>query len=625
MQYASKEGRISFRTNTGFSLEHGLCAIDTNRGELRPLPSGAVKKGVKLEHHARRLSGKSIEFWQSLRNLRPETLNISAIRMFDGMMRLDGAGWRMVHAELFQKESYFEGCSFFTEGLLAPVPGTDGEFGMSENLPFPGIVFTHPERGSVLMGVLSQDRCKPCWTLRQKGRHSSLLAEDRFTGVPHIRVREGQELTTERWVILFTRGGFEDAIDEYYSLLRRRIRFYGADSILRRAVLWGSWNYNYRPRGHMDVTHAVVAANARALTKLVPDKPRFVMIDDGYQRGSSPGSTRGWFASCLEIFHHDGQTPHDPKLFPRGMKGAADAIRKGGAEPAIWTTPRVLRKSSLAVSRPDLLLKVFNKMGHKTAYLDYSIPEVRDYTRNAWHTICNEWGYKGIKLDFWSLPYEIPQVRFRNQDRTAIELRNMFLQDLRDVIPPGGYILTGCVVNNGNPFVGKYVDAIRSGADIGDGDWTNILRSAICLTASIPFIRHDCLLSDADSIGWNPRNTVHENRLWATMAFLSGGMCEIGGDLTRQSAGGRDLLRKATRLFKPALRTLNGVSGAGINNLPASHMFLERADGVFEGYFNWLWFNREITLPRPARDLWTGKRISGKFRIPPRGVVLFKR
>jgi hypothetical protein len=52
---------------------------------------------------------------------------------------------------------------------------------------------------------------------------------------------------------------------------------------------------------------------------------------------------------------------------------------------------------------------------------------------------------------------------------------------------------------------------------------------------------------------------------------------------------------------------------------------LERDDGVYEAYLNWLWFGREITLPRPARDLWTGKRISGKYRIPPHGVILFKR
>ncbi|MFA7160009.1 MAG: hypothetical protein WC299_11960 [Kiritimatiellia bacterium] len=624
MHCATAAGRISFGTNTGFSMEHGLCAIQTTRGELRPLPGKKISRGTEVELNVHRLSGSSIEFWQSLRNLHPADLKISAIKMFDGTLRLAGAGWRMAHGELFQKESYFNDYSYFTGGLLAPIPGTEGEFGMSENLPFPGITFTHPERGTVIMGVLSQERCKPVWKISGRGASMHFTAEERFTGVPHILAGEGRELATERWVMLFTPGGLENAIDEYYALLRKRVSFYGADSILRRAVMWGSWNYNLRPRGHMDVTHDVAAANSKALAKLVPDKPRFVMIDDGYQRGSISGSTRGWFASCLEIFHPDGQSPHDPKLFPRGMKAAADAIRKGGSEPAIWTTPRVLRTSSLVADRPELFLKAFDKIGKRTAYLDYSIPEAREYTRSAWNTICNEWGYKGVKLDFWSLPFEIPEVRYRNQDRTAIELRNMFLKDLRDIVQPGGYILTGCVVNAGNPFVGKYVDAVRAGADIGDGSWKLMLQSGMCLTATVPFCRHDCTLADADSIGWNPNVSADENRLWATMAFMSGGVCEIGGDLTRLDPEAKKILGVVTRHFGPARRTLNGVSGAGLINMPASHMLLERDDGVYEAYLNWLWFGREIELSRSARDLWTGEIISGSHRIPAHGAIMFK-
>jgi hypothetical protein len=428
---------MSFTTGTGFSLEGGRCVVHTTRGDLRPQSDRAVTRGVQHQFHMRRLSGGAVEFWQSLRNVNPETLAVSSIRMFDGVLELEGAGWRMAHSELFQYEKFFDNYSYFTDGLFSAMPGVEGEFGMSENFPFPAIVFMHPERGSVLMGVLSQERCKPCWTLRPSGRRTRFTAEDRFTGVPHIRVKEGQELATERWVVLHTPGGFEEAVEAYYRLLQTRVEFVGADSILRRAVLWGSWNYNYRPRGHMDVTHDVVAANARALAKLAPGRPCFAMIDDGYQRGSSEGVAKGWFATCLEIFHPDGQTPHDPKLFPKGMKGAADAIRKAGAEPAIWATPRIHRDSSLAAAR--------------------------------------------------------------------------------------------------------------------------------------------------------------------------------------------GLLATVIRLFKPARRTLNGVSNAGINNLPASHLVLEREDGVYEAHLNWMWMGRAVRLPKPVRDLWTGKRMSGTIRIPPHGVVWFKR
>jgi hypothetical protein len=625
MHWSQNKGRITVKSGTGFALEQGACGILTTRGNLRPLAGKAEQNGARVEFHTRRLSDGAVEFWQSLRNLRAAPLDITTITMFDGVLDLAGAGWRVMHSELFMVEDFFDDYGSMTRGLLEPVPGTEAELGSSEHFPFPGIIFTHPERGTVLMGVLSQERCKPHWSLRRQGRKTLLTAEDRFSGVPRIRLTEGQEFTTERWVMLCTPGGLEDAVDAYYRLLRKRLDFVGADSILREAILWGSWNYNLRPRGHWDVDHDWVVANTRALARMVPGKPRFTMIDDGYQRGCA-AIKDDWFASCLEIFYRDGQLPHDPRLFPRGMKGVADAIRKAGGEPAIWTTPRIHRQSSLALERPDLLLKVAGgrPFSKRTAYLDYSLPEVREYTRGAWNTICNEWGYKGVKLDFWSLPFEIPQVRYQNHDRTAVELRNLFLKDLREFIQPGGYVVTGVVMNNGNPFTGRYVDSARIGSDIGAGSWNDLTMSASCLTTRVPFCRHDALLADSDSIGWCPRNTVDENRLWATIALMAGGMCEIGGDLTQLSAEARALLTTATRFFKPARRTLNGITGGGLDLLPSSHMLLERDDGVYEAHLNWSPINRIVHFDRPVRDLWTGKRMSGRCKLPPHGAMLFK-
>lgn len=621
------DGQISFNTNTGFRLARGVSGVRTDRGDSQPAPAGTrARLGLEHEIHVRRLSARAVEFWQSLRNLRSEPLAISEIRILDGRLELEGAGWRVAHGELFKRDRYFDGYNAYTGGLFSAIPGTEGEFGLSEDLPFPGIFVTHSERGTVLMAVLSQERCKPLWLLRRRNTTTLLAAFDHFSGIPHLRVSEGCELATERWVLLWSRGGLEAAVEDYYRLLRRRIRFPGTDSILRRAIVWGSWNYNYRPRGHMDITHDSIAANARALSRLVPDRPRFVMIDDGYQRESSKRSGPALFTSAIEIFHGDGP-PHDPALFPKGMKVMADAIRKTGASPAIWTTPRIARDSALAKDHPDWLLQVSGRrdFGRRSAYLDYSLPEVREYTRAAWNTIFGEWGYQAVKLDFWSIPFEIPYVRFHHRDRTAIELRNLFLKDLRDLIPANGYILTGTVVNGGNPFIGRYADAARSATDIGDGD-SNLTRdSATYQTAATPFYRHDCFLSDPDSIGWCPRNTMGANRLWATMVLMTGSMCEIAGDLSDLSPDARALLQRAVSFFAPARRTLTGLDAGGLNAMPATHLILERDDGVYEAYLNWMSFAREITLPRRVRDLWTGKIISGRYRIPPRDVLWFRR
>ncbi|MEI6424376.1 MAG: alpha-galactosidase, partial [Lentisphaerota bacterium] len=516
-----------------------------------------------------------------------------------------------------------------TDGFFAAVPGVEGDFGISEDWPFPGIFFTHPERGTVLMAVLSQERCKPYWHIRSSGKKTSLQAAEYFSGVPSIKVKGEQEIETEHWVMLSTPGSLEDAVEEYYRLLRKKISFHGENSVLREAIVWGSWNYNYRPRSFCDITHKMIADNAQALAKLVPDKPKVVIIDDGYQRGLSRHNTMdNWFASCLDIFYNDGMPPHDPELFPKGMKGVADAIKKAGVIPAIWTTPRIFSQSALAKARPEWILQLDGgkSFGARSVYLDYSLPEVREFTRKAWRTIYQTWGYQGIKMDFWSIPFEVPQVRFRNRDMTAVELRNLFLQDIRECVPKNGFLLIAVVCNGGgNPFVGRYVDGVRMGMDIGNGTCSDVQQSAVCLTTASPFYRHDCLLGDPDAIGWCPKNTPGQNRLWATMAILSGAICEIGGDLTSLSPEARNLLQTATRHFGPSHRTLNGISSGNINNLPSGHLILEREDGVYEAYLNWMLWPREITLKHPVRDLWTGETLSGKHKIPPQDAIWFKR
>lgn len=630
LQCGKDGGYLEFRTSTGFLLNHGDFSINTNRGRTRPGGAGAAKRGLDHRFHTRRLSAGAIEFWQSIKNLRQEPLEISDISVFDGHLKPSGAGWRVAHTELFKCDRYFDGFNFWTDGFFAALHEAEGDFGISEDWPFPGIFFTHPERGTVLMAVLSQDRCKPHWSLRGIGKgNTSLHATEYFGGVPAISVKEGRKIETERWVMIFSPGNIDAAVEEYYRLLRRRMSFHGEESILRKAIVWGSWNYNYRPRSFCDITHKMISDNARALAKLVPDKPKVVIIDDGYQRGLSRHKTMdNWFASCLDIFYDDGLPAHDPELFPKGMKGVADAIRKAGVMPAIWTTPRVFSQSALAKARPEWILQLEGgkTFGARSVYLDYSLPEVREFTRNAWRTIFQTWGFQGVKMDFWSIPFEVPQVRFRNRDMTAIELRNLFLSDIRECVPKNGFLLIAVVCNGGgNPFVGRYADGVRMGMDIGDGSCAEVRQSAICLTTASPFYRHDCLLGDPDSIGWCPKNTPGQNRLWATMAILSGAICEIGGDLTNLSTEARNLLQAAARHFAPSRRTINGISSGSISNLPAGHIVLEREDGIYEGYLNWMTFPREITLKRPVCDLWTGEILKGRHKIPPQDAIWFRR
>lgn len=620
-------GILTFSAPGGVALR-GICDMRAANGRRLVTSRQPRRKGVTHNLNVKRLSSRAIEFRQSIRNVGSSPVQLSALHIFDGSLELEGTGWCVAHSEGFKRERCFAGFSFHTGRYAVPVRDLDLTVGLSEDWPFPGLFFTHPERGTILMAVLSQERFKPCWSLRSSGRRTRLQATEGYTGVDMVHLAPGHEVHGELWVMLSVAGGVEDAVEAYFRLLRRRLDFVGARSILRRAVVWGTWNYNRRKRGFADVDHKMVMDNTRTLRKLVTNKPRVVMIDDGYQQERSKERTMSnWFCSCLEIFHDDGQLPHDPKLFPKGMQGVADAIRRENVIPALWATPRLRRDSPLARDRPDWLLRTENPegFGPRSAYLDYSLPEVREFTRHAWRTIFQTWGFQGIKLDFWSLPFEIPQVRYHNSERTAVELRNLFLEDLREFVPKEGFLLLCCVTNTGgNPFVGRYADAVRMGMDIGNGKFRTAWECASQLTMAAPFYRHDCLLGDADTIGWCPENTPGQNRLWATLAFLSGGMCEIGGDLTTLTPEARTLLRVISREHAPRLRNRNGIFEPGIGNLPATRIVLEGEDAVYIGELNWSLLPREINLTSPVRDLWTGKQLKDRHLIPPDDAILYR-
>ena len=614
----ASDREIAFHTNTGFALKGGRFAIQVTDGNVAP------------QLHTEQPSERAATFRQTMRNTSDTPMAIESITMFDGKLELQGAGWRVMHPELFRCERLFEGYTYFTDGLLAPVADVQGEFGLSEDLPFPGMIFTHPERGTILMATLTQARSKPVWTISHDGQSTRINAVDYFTGIESIPVNPGETFETETWAVLATTDGIEDALQQYHALLHERHHFYGKDSILHNAVVWGSWNYNYRPRGHGDIDHDYIAKNAKALSTVLdqeaPDAPRFVMIDDGYQRGKSQ-ETSGWFASCLEIFYD--QPAHDPSLFPDGMKRMADDIRAAGARPALWISPRVHQHSQLAKDHPDWLVGFEDDRtyGKLTAFLDYSVPEAREYTRQAWKTVFQEWGFEGVKMDFWSMAFEIPSLRFRHQERTAVELRNLFLSDMREFVPAEGYIIACCAVNSGNPFVGQYVDATRCAMDVGDGDWGPLFNSAGVLSAVRPFFSHQSVLADTDSFGWHPQMAAGENRLWATMALMMGGMCEIAGDMTQQDETACDFLGRASRFFSaaPSQRTHTGLDTMGMRNGPAPHLVLERADGVYEAHLNWGRYPRLVELPAPVRNLWTGEWVEGRHQVPARDALWFKR
>jgi hypothetical protein len=607
-------------SGSGWQLRRSQARIETDRGSVMA-DSAVPDLGLACALHTQRLGAQAVEFWLTLANRTTEPLGVRRIALLDGVLKCTGSGWDVVHGELFRAERYFGGFTLMPNRFREPVEGFEGTLGLSEDTPFPGLLFTHRERGTVLVGVLSQERCKPVFTLSRTGAGLRLAAVDAFTGIPAIRVAGDASFTSERWVVLTTPGTVTDAIDAYFAILRQRLTFLGRDSILREEAVWGSWNYNYRPAGHGDITHDYIVANARALQAFHP-KVRWVMIDDGYQFGR-PLRT----AYCgVELASPLYATPHEPARFPRGMKATASAIRAAGLKPAIWSTPCLDANSAFTREHADWLVRLQDGKTYLpgTHYLDYSVPEARQFTRQAWEVFLQQWGYDGLKVDFWTAAFELAEIEFRCPDRTGIELRNLFLKDIQELLPPGGYLLTCCTTNTGNPFLGQHAQASRAGNDIGDGHWQEVWSAAMMASGFSPFYRGDCLLADSDSFGWCPNLDAAGNRLWATLTLVTGAMCEIGGDFTALGPDGTRLLQTGLDFFGPAIKSTGNLFDGSTDAMPASDWRLERPDGVFGARFNWQSLARPLRLRHPVVDLWTGQTFRDGTLLAGHSAILFR-
>lgn len=615
----------------GFRLHNAFPAMDTDRGRCASGGQFRANQGLRLQFHLRRIRPWAFEFHQTLDNYSDHRALVQRMTMLDGALDLPQTAWRVMHTELFVTERYFDGFTRMSGGLLAPLGDVRGRLGEAENTPFPGIAFTHPERGTVLMATLTQRRCKPVWQFDNDGLTTRLLMLDHFDGIDAIPLEPGASLKSEIWTMIHSPGNFTNAVDRYFDLLPEYGQFIAGGSPLREEAVWGSWNYNTRPLGHGDITHDYIVANAAALAKLHP-KARWVMIDDGYQRGSST-KIRGTYPGA-DIFH-GGDPPEDRARFPQGMAATAAAIRDVGIKPAIWLTPIVNPEGSLALERPDWLVCAAGRTCYTrhVGYLDYSQLDVREYFHHVWHTVFEEWGYAGLKLDFWTAMFEVNGLRFHDQTRTAVEWRNDFLRDLRGFIPTnsgGGFLLTCCTVNSGNPFLGRYADASRIGNDVGDGRWHEVFRAAAYATATSLFSRDHCLLADVDSIGWCDTLSADENRAWATFALMCGSMCEIGGNLTQLSSEARHFLCRALDAFIRHRKSRMDNPTYGFGSFPADHFIsMNSLRPHHEAWINWGDISRTIQ-PRPgdpdgrhaAIDHWTGRPLVDLRYLPPRSAVM---
>lgn len=210
------------------------------------------------------------------------------------------------------------------------------------------------------------------------------------------------------------------------------------------AIGWTSWYYYYTK-----ISEEIALKNLNNFkSKEIPLK--IFQIDDGWQTRVG-----------------DWQSVN--KKFPSGMKFLADEIHSAGYQAGLWLAPlSAEKKSQLVKDHPDWLVKNedgtpyrigINPLWSMAFYaLDIYHPEVRDYLKKVFHTVCREWGYDIVKLDFL---YGACMVPRNGKSRATIMADSMTL--LREVIGEDKIIL-GCGIPLGSAM--GTTDYCRIGADV---------------------------------------------------------------------------------------------------------------------------------------------------------------
>lgn len=336
------------------------------------------------------------------------------------------------------------------------------------------------------------------------------------------------------------------ALERYGDLLGREMEALPVGEVTSG---WCSWYYYFT-----GVSEADVLANLEFLAANRDSLPvEYVQIDDGYQ--SEIG---------------DWLTPNEK--FPHGMKWLADQIHERGYKAGLWLAPFLAgKKSRLFAEHPEWFVQFATggpaiatmNWGQLCYCLDLTNPEVIEWLRSTFRTICDDWGYDYVKIDF-IYAGAVDGTR-HDPNVTRAQAYRRGLEAIRDAV--GTRFILACG-NPQGPSVGL-VEGARISPDVGPL-WRSAVPADSPLAMSAPcalnairntitrFWTHgrlwandpDCLLAretDTSLAG-------DEVRALTTVIGLSGGMVLDSDNLPKLSDARRDYISLLLPVYgKPAI------------------------------------------------------------------------
>ncbi len=310
-------------------------------------------------------------------------------------------------------------------------------------------------------------------------------------------------------------------------------------------VKWNPWSARYsHGMTEQNMTEEMDAAAA----KLLPYGMNYFHLDSGWQKGWGD-----WEAN---------------ERFPHGMKSIVDRMHKLGFKASTWIAPFAVDKTStIAQQHPDWLL-VKSGLGQRIVdenreALDLSKPRVRDWLRQLFKKLADEWGYDCFKIDF--IYYPLACGNFSDTTKTYFESYREALAAIREGVGTGRSLLfigVPLVLHSG------HADFMRIGLD-NKATWDKAigvqgqgLRTCVRTLSRRYYLNGNLWVNHPDVLFTGDPDTaarwgaapiqLDEARAWNALVGLTGGVICIGDSIAKLDGARLDMIR---RIIPPVQRS----------------------------------------------------------------------
>ncbi len=497
--------------------------------------------------------------------------------------------------------------------FIRPLPEQGRWFGRQGIGPIPAMVLGRRDHNRWLVeGSASQDRATASWHLSlptQSDRMVDYCSEYMWNGQSQEALAAGQTMDLESCLYQIINGEPDQLYESYtteLSAIHGR-RFAGTTSRLAHEPVYCTWNYGI----YTNITEDVCIKRIKIAGQL--QNGGIFQLDHGYQPPHAPHASWGY----LDAYYPDATHTWDTARFPGGPRRIVKESQRHGLTPAIWWTPRLDIGGPIATDHPDWI--AINRHGRPIEHVgdlhpDYSVPAVRDFIQRTIRTIIHDWGFAGIKLDFFSWAFDAPDLAYR-YGGTSVQWRRWLLGLIRRELGPRGYFLYCISCPLGNPFLAlDGCDSFRAGTDIDRGHWATHVANCSWFLASFPACGRRTWFTDMDSFMGSPEFPANERRFRCAMGYLTSGMMDFSGPIEQlDQAALRDYRRLCQRCDQGGKVLVPDREAFYGRPLPAILMRPHAADsrtrrrfGVQAtiGLFNWDTHPRAMSV---ALDTWCRK------------------